>query len=586
MCLYRFTSPMTVPLDSVLPRSRTIIFLSFSLVSILLFRAYVLTRRYWKIGQITILHELPKLGKPRQGGRLIDGTVVIAGGSIAGLLTAQICSTHFTRVLIVEPDTMLSTSATPFEEPGAPATASEGKNRKIFNPRPRVMQYTSGHNFQVLTLWALKELFPDIEVEALKVDPQAIVHADSKVYIGNKHLKPPLAHYKGDLPKHLNVGRPTYETLLRRLVKRDCDNVEFFSGFVTGYQLDGKAGPQGTGASRIESVTIRSKDGLETIEPAILLVDCTGSAQAGLKWITNSTNPCKIAKDVYNPKICYTTCIFDVEPSLMDKLQIPGGYANARTIFTRNSHPRMKHDPRSLYIIKREHNTLHVACGGYDVFDRPKCINDIRTVIAKFAGPDPVPAYVYQLLDILEDHCEESAAYLDARCAPFSFVKYHGVADQLPNNFIAIGDSLMILNPIRGQGCIKAMIGAATLNGLLRSCKPVSNLLSSGVSLPENFGKRFWESQNKRTYSFWTTTKAADYNWDTTIPVEGESLKDGAFVRWYNRTLLDVAFKNEDVAATLYDITMLITPACYAIRPGIAIRVLWMGLKNYLGLEL
>lgn len=86
MCLYRFTSPMTVPLDSVLPRSRTIIFLSFSLVSILLFRAYVLTRRYWKIGQITILHELPKLGKPRQGGRLIDGTVVIAGGRYVAYL--------------------------------------------------------------------------------------------------------------------------------------------------------------------------------------------------------------------------------------------------------------------------------------------------------------------------------------------------------------------------------------------------------------------------------------------------------------------------------------------------------------------
>lgn len=43
------------------------------------------------------------------------------------------------------------------------------------------------------------------------------------------------------------------------------------------------------------------------------------------------------------------------------------------------------------------------------------------------------------------------ASHLTLRnVAPFSFVKYHGVADQLPNNFIAIGDSLMILNPIRG----------------------------------------------------------------------------------------------------------------------------------------
>ncbi|KZS95628.1 hypothetical protein SISNIDRAFT_483852 [Sistotremastrum niveocremeum HHB9708] len=546
---------MAVPLEPMLPRPRILLSLFIAAVFVLLFRAYVFRRRHWKTGQITILHELADLGKAGQGGRLIDGTVVIAGGSLAGLLTARVCSTHFARVLVVEPDASLSSSTGP-------------SDRTRVNPRPRVMQYTSAHNYHVLTLWALRELFPEFEAEVLKIDPQAIVPSDRNLYIG--------CFAKA-------LGRATYETLLRKLVKRKCHNVEFLSGLVTGIKTEDPASPELIGLNRIRSVTIRSNDGSEITEPALLLVDCTGSAQAGFKWLSSATKSLKIPKEVYDPKICVTNCVYEVDPDIMDKLQIPGGYANARTIFTGVSDARLQQDPRGLYILKREHNMVHISCGGFDIFDRPRSIDDVRAVFSNFASGGSVPAYVFQLLDILEDKCEASAEYIDAKCAPFSFVKYHEVSEQLPNNFIAIGDSVMTLNPVRGQGCTKAMIGAVTLNGILQDCQHISRAQASGEVLPEDFGSKFWASQHKRTSSFWTDGKASDYSWDTTIPVEGESLKDGAFLRWYQRNLLDVASKNENVAVVLYDISMLITPGCYAIRPGIAIRVLWAGLKEYLG---
>ncbi|KZT32360.1 hypothetical protein SISSUDRAFT_1066988 [Sistotremastrum suecicum HHB10207 ss-3] len=548
-----------------------------------------------QIAETTVLNELDGLGKTRVGGNRIEGTVVIAGGSIAGLLTAKVCSNHFSRVLIVEPEAWLSTTAGTVDDT---YSTKQGDGKKP-NPRTRVQQYISLHNYHVLTLLGLNQMFPSFEAEARKIDPDAIVSADVKFHFNGRPMKAPLGFYKANLPKLLSVARPSYETLLRKFVRKECDNVEFVVGTVTGINLDASHQAVGHGR-RVQSVNIRSKDGVETTEPVLLVVDCTGPTMAGLKWINATDKPLQIPKDVYDPKMHYTTCEFEVDPTIMEKVEFPGGYINARAFYV--GLPDSRIERRTMLMFRRENHTLQISCGGWDVTDRPRSVDDIRTFLKQIKGAEPIPAYIFQILDALEDNgCDASATFHDDRCrknilpmlhvivnrsfwgvAPCYFVKYHEVVDKLPANLISLGDSVMRLNPVRGQGCTKAMVGAATLSGLLHQFQPVFDAHTGTRILPHDFAKKFYKSQFKRIESLWIETKADDYGWDTTVPVEGETLKEGAFLRWYVRNFVNLTTKNEYAATVLFNSSMFIAPASDVIGPKIALMVAWAGLQEYL----
>ncbi|KZS95627.1 hypothetical protein SISNIDRAFT_408595 [Sistotremastrum niveocremeum HHB9708] len=529
-----------------------------------------------QIAETTVLNELGGLGTQRVDGKRIAGTVVVAGGSIAGLLTAKVCSNHFSRVLVVEPEGWLSTAAGTVDDT---YFTKEGNGKKP-NPRTRVQQYISLHNYHVLTLLGLNQMFPSFEAESRKIDPDAIISGDVKFHFNGKPMKAPLEFYKGNLPKLLSVARPSYETLLRKFVRKECENVEFIVGTVTGINSDPSHQADGFGR-RVRSVNIRSKDGVETTEPVLLVVDCTGPTMAGLKWINAPDKSLQVPKDVYDPQMHYTTCEFEVDPAIMEKVEFPGGYINARAFYV--GLPDSRIERRTMLMFRRENSTRKlylISCGGWDVTDRPRSVDDIRTFLKQIKGAEPIPTYIFQILDALEDNgCDASATFHDDRCPPCYFVKYHEVADRLPTNLISLGDSVMRLNPVRGQGCTKAMLGAATLSGLLHQCQPLLDIHTATQVLPHNFAKTFYKTQFKRIESLWIETKADDYGWDTTVPVEGETLKDGAFLRWYARHFVDLTTKNEYAAAVLFNSSMFIAPASDVISPRIALMVAWAGLK-------
>lgn len=131
-------------------------------------------------------------------------------------------------------------------------------------------------------------MFSDLETEALKIDPASIVPCDLQLHMSGKHMEAPYDFYNGKLPNFLSLSRPAYETLLRKLVRKNCDNVEFVIGTVTGMDVDvdgPSQGLEGAGTGhRVQSVTIRSKDGVESTEPALLLI-----GKSSLRRIETST---------------------------------------------------------------------------------------------------------------------------------------------------------------------------------------------------------------------------------------------------------------------------------------------------------
>lgn len=107
----------------------------------------------------------------------------------------------------------------------------------------------------------------------------------------------------------------------------------------------------------LTQISVRTKDnGVETIDAVLVVgsfdllvnvanvadlvwrLDCTGPAQAGIKWLRRAGFDSAVSDDsfaldrlkvTFDPKMHYSTFRIDVSPSLAEKLPIPGGYTNA-----------------------------------------------------------------------------------------------------------------------------------------------------------------------------------------------------------------------------------------------------------------
>ena len=97
------------------------------------------------IRETTALHELENVGKPRVGSKL-KGTVVIAGGSVTGLNAAHICTDHFDKVVVIDPEGWLVTEDG-IAAPERHAKEAGGQDSYLVpvNKRSRVPQSYSVH---------------------------------------------------------------------------------------------------------------------------------------------------------------------------------------------------------------------------------------------------------------------------------------------------------------------------------------------------------------------------------------------------------------------------------------------------------
>ena len=86
--------------------------------------------------------------------------------SVAGLLAAAVCGDHYEHVVIIEPEEWLNTDEGITLPDGHQVRLNESGIPVEVNRRTRVMQYTTTHVHQPITLMALRELFPDFDKEA------------------------------------------------------------------------------------------------------------------------------------------------------------------------------------------------------------------------------------------------------------------------------------------------------------------------------------------------------------------------------------------------------------------------------------
>ncbi|KZV87020.1 hypothetical protein EXIGLDRAFT_724163 [Exidia glandulosa HHB12029] len=524
-----------------------------------LFRTYTATR------------DLLSLGKPRAGGKL-SATAVICGGSLAGLMTARVCSDHFERVIVVEPEAWALSDAAR-EGPLTTGTRTVETERGVSyttatHKRTRVYQYLGYHVYQAFLTLFLRALFPtfDKTVEERRL---LIAPCDYNLHIVGRRMLYPYKEYetRGEtLPPALFTTRRSLEALLRTLVKAACPHIEYIHGTATDLKLS-------TDGRRVTAVSVRTDSATVQDLQCDMVVDCTGNTQAGLKLlaraIPTASDELQKLRVSYDPKMYYSGIEYPLPQNFEEELaqiEIPSDNKAGRMDTGRHKHyftwgTNPSKDHRTLFITRWE-GGVYVGAGGWNS-ETPLNLQEMREYARAIKGDRPVPEYVFKILDLLEPVANEGEVF-EAKINSCSRIFYERAHAILPNNFIAHGDSVMRLNPRFGEGITKSSVGATTLDGTLRSFSPFN----------ANFGRTFLRRLADRSEGLWDAAKLTDYGAETTIPAKGETRNDGAFARWYGSVLNRLVAKDAEVASTFYHVGMFLAPSALLSTPTVLGKVL------------
>ncbi|KAG7442674.1 uncharacterized protein BT62DRAFT_922394 [Guyanagaster necrorhizus] len=466
----------------------------------------------------TCVKDIDALGLPRTAQHKIRGTAVICGGSISGLLAARVCLDHFEDVVLVEAESWLG--------------RDDAQRRDAWNQehnRSRVMQYHSFHAYPALVYQVYRKLFPFFDEEC-KASDVRINPADFRLSTYGEWQYVPYEEYGGALPSSTFVGRIGLETLLRRLVLGGRhEHVRQVIGTVIGVSRSG------SDKRYLDKVIVRTEEGSLTLD-AVMVMDCTGPASGGMKWLrregfgvpeSGEYPRGKLSLEEvnvkYNPNVYYSTLRFHVPPEVGKKF--PGlttSWDRCSSIYVCLTEAGV--ESRALYCQRIEGDIVQLCAGAWGCPDLPQTLDEFKEYTNSLVVRKPIPEWFLQILDIL-DEVKDTAECSKTQFLTANHIRYEK-ATNLPANFVAAGDSVMRVNPVFGQGCMKAFIGAICLNTLLQN---------NVQSIPSNFSERFFEMQADKTIPFWDAAKAFDYGYSTTVPMAGETLSSGSLGRWTSK---------------------------------------------------
>ncbi|KZV85963.1 hypothetical protein EXIGLDRAFT_841092 [Exidia glandulosa HHB12029] len=520
--------------------------------------------RTYLMRKYTALVDVKHVGTPRQDGKKLPGTAVVCGGSIAGLYAARICSDHFERVVIIEPEPSTfskDSRAQPNDVLRDVDVGDERKYKTVRHTRTRVMQYTAGHAYQVLSLLFFRKLFSRFDTRA-KQWGMHIAAADTNMRVAGVAIRPSYEDYYGSFPETLVASRRTLEPFIRSLVAEASPSIEFVAGTVSDFTLDY--------GGAVRSVRVRlNAGGTQDIDCA-LVADCTGVAQVGLKLLPRSIIrfPKNLRED-YNPDVYATALEFPLTPAVKERIRaLPIDDGAGRPYDTERTRWFITHMPdpavgvRVMSMSYGTGDSLLVICGAWGLHPLPVNLPMLVDFTRGIVGTE-LPEWYFKVLEVLKD-VETDGVASEFRCTSCSCIHYERASAILPRNFVALGDASMRVNPRFGEGVTKSAVGAITLDATLRSLPP-SNA---------SFGPRFFSSLHARTGSIWLSSKTADYARETTVPVEGETRDVGRFMRWYRTRLVRAAAKNPAVASALWHIGQFLAPAPLVFSPSILLAVL------------
>ncbi|MBB4686699.1 NAD(P)/FAD-dependent oxidoreductase [Amycolatopsis jiangsuensis] len=342
---------------------------------------------------------------------MTDGTAVVIGASLAGLVAARALSDTFAEVVLVDRD----------------ALPARVENRR------GVPQGKHLHGLLARGLQSLEELFPGFADEmvaagALRGDLQSDLHW----YVDGYQLKPVSSGLIG-----IASSRPLLESTVRARVERlpgvkVLDNHDVLSLL--------------TGQRKVTGVVMRSRvDGAEPVEvEADLVVDASGRGSRTPIWLAEMgyapPEETKMAVDT-----TYVTRAYEPKPGR------PYGVLGVTVAAFPGS-------PRSGFLLKQENNRYVLTTGG--VYGLRPPTDDAG--LLEFAKALPTRAFTEFLSTATRVGEPVTMRY------PASSRRYYEKLTEFPDGYLVVGDAVCSFNPVYGQGMTVAMAEGEILRDLLK----------------------------------------------------------------------------------------------------------------------
>ncbi|KAJ7131881.1 hypothetical protein C8R43DRAFT_655911 [Mycena crocata] len=467
------------------------------------------------------MKELDILGQPRK--RRLPGTAIVCGGSIAGATTARILADHFERVVLVDPE------------------IEDGK------PKTRIMQYNALHAFLSLFVLAARRLWPEFDNE-FEAAGGLIVPADGQLHYSGVYLPSPWHAYpQRRLPDTLVMRRGNAQKALQRLVMKHptAANISLLPGTVRGFNAD-------SAMTSIRSFTVRKLDGTITaLNDVALVADCTGSAQAGYKWLKSAgfSLPDGLRRS-YAGNLNYDTLCFTVPPEL--EATLPEREATGPYFYGNLQH--LEYGSAIVSLAKTDNNTMQLLLGniGDREGDLPRVASDVVPFLERIQGHECIPPWVIETVSILCEH--GNPTFDNIKIPTLSNIEYQAVPKGgLPSNFVAVGDSNLKLNPSHGQGFAKIALNGLALNSLLHTV----------------------DVNAAYTQGLWNSTRLHDYGNSGCEAMPGETKDTGRFDRWFELKLLTAASQDDEAGAALWNFRQLLATDKAFMAPRFLWKILW-----------
>jgi 2-polyprenyl-6-methoxyphenol hydroxylase-like FAD-dependent oxidoreductase len=430
----------------------------------------------------------------------VGDTALIIGGGFAGMLAARVAADFFRRVVVCEKD----------------AIADDARPRRGVPQGPHI------HGPLLGTIQILSELFSGLRT-ALAASGAATVNTGIgiRTFIGGRWT--PQRDFGLSFPMQTrglleHVMRMQLSSRTNVLIRRGCR--------VVGLMNSG---------DRIAGVAVRDGNGMEDTIEGDLVIDASGRGSRVVRWLADLGYEAPRVSQI-NIDVRYVSCL----------VGIPRGYPDAHIGL------RIREGPRTGACFPVEDNKWIVSLSG------------------RFG--DYPPAEVEGMIQFAETFSPEIAQRVRAGVIgelasfyfPCSLHRHFESMPRLPQRFLPIGDTVMCLNPVYGQGMATAGIQAKKLAAELTDRR------NAGHGLDEIAAKVLPRYVDVLDY-LWRAAAIGDFSLDQTTGDRPAGLTEsGRFAE----ALAKLAHDDAEVHRIALRVQQLLDPPEALIHSGIRDRVL------------